>query len=287
MLTRPYFYLDKPNPNPSQITDAEWWFWLRLKELEPDSELSGIYGDKPGFHNTGDGNDPGNYSIADLVNRTGPWWRTYSSALDWTFRDAQRGIYTTIAHYTSRMMASARDAHDPRLDLILFEFYGQSDIDLQVEGYNEYREEFASSDDSHLWHIHLSFLRSKCGDYWAMWALLTVLMGWTVGRWKTSLLIGGHDVARMAAITKDGNTTWMVGDGIFYTPVMTWPEHEMHIAQGAVEKTYKYTDDWKGWVGRIEASSGANHFTQEQLNQAIGAQVPAIAAELAKHIKIV
>lgn len=189
-LTKPDFTLDTPNPNPWHVTDAEWWLWLRCHELEPKSEYGGIYANKKGFHNTGQANLtnwPDNYSIRDAVNRTGPWWKSKASAFDWTFRDAQAGNYVTIDKYSSRLMASARDTADPRLDLILFEFYGQADNDLQVEGYNEYREEFASSDSSHLWHIHMSFLRSQCGNFWGMWALLTVLMGWTVQQWKASL----------------------------------------------------------------------------------------------------
>lgn len=196
-LTKPDFKLDKPNPNPGQITDAEWWLWLRLRELEPKTQLGGILANKPGFHARGQyhkdrGRDHGqgdrstDYSIRDAVNRKGKWL-THSSALDWTFPDAQAGRFGTIDKYTSRLLKSAMDAKDPRLDMILFEFYGQADSDRDVEGYNEFREEHATSDDSHLWHIHLSFLRSECDDMWGMWALLTVLLGWSVDQWRTSL----------------------------------------------------------------------------------------------------
>jgi hypothetical protein len=188
-LTKPDFTLDQPNPNPSLITDAEWWLWQRLHELEPKTKLGGIYADKSGFHNTGNKNKsrwPGNYSVRDKVNQSGPGM-THASAEDWTFPDAQAGHYATIDKYTSRLVHSALDGSDPRLDLILFEFYGQADNDSHVEGYNEYREDDVTSDASHLWHIHLSFLRSKCGDTWGMWALLTVLMGWPTAQWRASL----------------------------------------------------------------------------------------------------
>lgn len=189
MLDRPDFTLDEPN-RLYHTTDAEWWLWLRLHELEPASRLGGIYANKSGFHNTGNNNErywPGNYSIRDTPNRRGPWWREYASAIDWTFPDAQAGNYTTIAKYTKRLFASALNPADPRLPGILFEWYGNDDNDRHVEGYDVYHRQFVTSDSSHLWHIHLSFLRDRCGDMWAMWGLLTVLMGWSVEQWRASL----------------------------------------------------------------------------------------------------
>jgi peptidoglycan hydrolase-like protein with peptidoglycan-binding domain len=189
-LTRPDFRLERANPSPAYITDAEWWLWLRLQELEPGTKLGGIYADKSGYHNTGQRNLdrwPGNYSVRDAADRTGPAWRTKAAALDWTFPDAQRGDFSTIDGYTARVIRSGLDPADPRLDLILREVYGQADTDRDVEGYDERREARVSSDPSHLWHMHFSFIRSRCHDFWGMWALLTVLMGWDVARWRASL----------------------------------------------------------------------------------------------------
>lgn len=179
-----------PNPNTGDITDAEWWLWLHLHALEPATKLGGIFANKSGYHNTGQANLdrwPGNYSVRDAPDRTGPFWKTHASALDWTFPDAQRGDFTTIDRYTSRLLKSAQDAKDPRLDMVLVEFYGQADTDRAVEGWDERDEHAATSDSSHLWHLHLSFIRSKCGDFWGMWALLTVLMGWSVAQWRATL----------------------------------------------------------------------------------------------------
>lgn len=178
-----------PNPNKALITDAEWWYWLQLHKLEPKSKLGGIYANKSGFHNTAKANAanwPSNYSIRESFNRAAPG-DTKARALDWTFPDAQGGNFDTIAKYTQRLFKSALDPNDPRLDLILFEFYGNSDHDREVEGYNEYRETRESSDPTHLWHLHKSFRGDKCGDFWGMWALLTVEMGASTAEWRASL----------------------------------------------------------------------------------------------------
>lgn len=188
-MTTPNFKLRVSNPSPGSIPDPVWWLWLTFDQLHPDVRLGGIMADKPGFHNTGAKNKsnwPSNYSIRDKINQSGPGW-TRACALDLTFPDAQAGRYANIDKYTSRLVSSALDSADPRLDMILFEFYGQADYDREVEGYNEYREGNVSSDSSHLWHIHLSFIRSKVGDWWGMWALYTVLAGWSVAKWKASL----------------------------------------------------------------------------------------------------
>jgi len=190
----PSFTPTKPNPNPSTVTDALWWFWLQFKAHEPSVLLGGIYANKPGFHNTGakvvdhgQGNARTDYSIRDKVNRSGTHWRDRAAAIDLTFPDAQRGNYATIARYSKRLYNSGRDAGDPRLGLGVYDFYGQIDNDAAVEGWNEHGEHDTTSDASHLWHIHISLLRSKVDDHWAMWALLTVLMGWSTAKWRKSL----------------------------------------------------------------------------------------------------
>lgn len=194
MLTKPDFTLPSPNPRGTNTTNAVWWFRCHALTLAKTSRDGGTYANKPGFHNKGKqvrDNGAGvrttDYSIRDLRNRRGAWWKDYSSGFDWTFTDAQAGDYRTIDHFTSLLLKSALDPNDPRLDKVLFEFYGQADSDREVEGYDEGKEKYVTSDPSHLWHIHFSFWRDSVGDFWAMWALLTVLMGWTVRQWLDSL----------------------------------------------------------------------------------------------------
>ena len=187
-LDSPVFVLDSEPPN-QYISDAMWWFWLRLAELEPTTQLGGIYANKPHFHNTGQANLdnwPDSYSIRDTPNKTGPYWKAYAAAIDWTFPEAQSGDYGRISKYSKRLYDSGRDPNDPRLDQVMYQFFGQTDWDSSVEGWNEYKEQNASSDSSHLWHMHIEIFRCMVHDYWAYWALLTVLMGWTVEQWRAS-----------------------------------------------------------------------------------------------------
>jgi peptidoglycan hydrolase-like protein with peptidoglycan-binding domain len=172
------------NPNPARIPDPIWWLWLRLHELEPGTQLGGIYADKSGYHNTRDRNRsrwPGNYSIRESEDLGGP--ADKAAAFDWTFPDAQAGRYATIAKYTQRLLASGRDRNDPRLDG-LREFYGQADTDRGVEGWDCRHLYDITSDSSHLWHIHLSFDRDKVLSYALVDAVFSVLRGETVAEWR-------------------------------------------------------------------------------------------------------
>jgi len=82
-----------------------------------------------------------------------------AAALDWTFPDAQGGNYATIKKYSKRLLDSGKDPHDDRLNWMR-EFYGQADDDTGVEGWDYRYAVPATSDSSHLWHIHFSFSRN-------------------------------------------------------------------------------------------------------------------------------
>lgn len=187
-LVKPNFTLTAPNTGAHQ-PDTLWWLWLTMRaHVGKDLEFGGIYANKSGFHNTREANYsrwPGNYSIRDKINQYGP--KDKAAAIDLTFKSAQRGDYREIDKYTSRLVHSALDSGDPRLDLFVFEFYGQADNDAHVEGYNEYKEVEVTSDSSHLWHLHISAIRGEINDWWGVWALYTVLIGWTEAQWRASL----------------------------------------------------------------------------------------------------
>jgi hypothetical protein len=192
----PTFDLPKPNPNPSRMTNALWWLVCMREALEPDlSDNGGTFADKPGSHNAGEnlpdfgeGDSRTDHSIRHEWNRTGPWWKKYTAAHDWTFRDAQQGKYSTINKYTKRRIAAMQDPNDLRPDKVVFYVLGNTDSDIQTEGYNEIKNApETSGDNSHAWHIHDSFFRNIVGDFWAMWKSLTIDMGWTYAEWQRSV----------------------------------------------------------------------------------------------------
>lgn len=172
------------NPDPAHITNEMWWLWQQLQALEPSSKLGGVFAAKPGYHNTR-GNLPSyDYSVCDdPPDQDGP--PDKAAAIDWTFPDAQGGDYDRIARYTVRLLDSAQDPDDPRLNGWR-EFYGNADDDSYVEGWDIRYGCAATSDSSHLWHIHLSECRDQTTSQKNKEALLSVLKGESVSQWRGS-----------------------------------------------------------------------------------------------------
>lgn len=158
----------------SAITEEMWYFWTEFKKIEPTVELGGIYADKPGYHNTRAGNSSTNYSVVLPEDKLGP--SDKAAAIDLTFPNAQSGNYSTIAKYSSRLLKSGQDPNDNRGNY-LREFYGNADFDNSVEGWDFYYVRSATSDTSHLWHIHISFLRKYVTSLTAMDSVLSILRG--------------------------------------------------------------------------------------------------------------
>jgi hypothetical protein len=169
------------NPNPTNISDEMWWLWQQLQALEPSSKLGGIFANKPGYHNCRSNLPSYDYSVCDNPpDQGGP--SNKAAAIDWTFPDAQAGNYTTIAKYTNRLLASAKDLNDPRLNGWR-EFYGNADDDSYVEGWDCRYYCAATSDSSHLWHLHISENRDMTTNKANKEALLSVLKGETTAQW--------------------------------------------------------------------------------------------------------
>ncbi len=57
------------------------------------------------------------------------------------------------------------------------EWYGNTDGDSRVDGYNNIRDAVATSDSSHLWHLHVSISRRHANDMGVMRRILAILTG--------------------------------------------------------------------------------------------------------------
>jgi hypothetical protein len=199
------------NPNPSRVTDAMWRLWESLQAMEPTSALGGIYANKPGYHNARRNLPSYDYSVCDQPpDGGGPGDK--AAALDWTFPEAQSGDYGRISRYTKRLLSSAQDMDDPRLDGWR-EFYGQADTDSYVEGWDCRYGHAASSDSSHLWHIHLSVNRDQTTSQANTDALLSVLRGETTDEWSGEVSaddVWQYDIDPSGNRYSAGGATWTV-----------------------------------------------------------------------------
>lgn len=167
----------------SAVPDALQRFWNEFSAAEPQARMGGIYANKSGYHNTRANHlrdRPGDYSIQRAADKQGP--SDKASAIDITFADAQRSDFRTIAKYSKRLYDAGvrRDkrfyAEDGQTAIVR-EFFGNTDADRTVEGWSYYREAAASSDSSHLWHIHLSVTRKYCNDWSKLKPILDVMLG--------------------------------------------------------------------------------------------------------------
>jgi hypothetical protein len=179
------WWLSRPRPaqygKPAHTTDAMWWLVQEMLALAPGSQCGGTFAAKPGYHNYRDALPSWDYSVTDPPDRGGPG--DVCAAFDWTFPEAQRGDYSRISVFTRRLIDSGRDPGDPRLDGWR-ECYGNADWDDYVEGYDFRYDCDATSDKSHLWHIHGSEDRDQASSMENKKRFLSVLKGETVAQWR-------------------------------------------------------------------------------------------------------
>lgn len=193
------------NPNPTRITEAQWWFIEQLLALEPsDTVFAGAWTNKkPGYHcdrNTLLATPAwvNDYSIRLPADKRGPG--QYGAAVDWTFRSAQNGDFKNISKYGSRIEAAFK-ARDPRLkgwrEVLL-----QADMDAPPEGFDFQTWTTRVPDATHMWHFHFSELRENVELYENKIAMLSVLRG-------------GTKVIRI--VQQKGTSNFWTSDGVWRT----------------------------------------------------------------------
>ncbi|MFY3742101.1 MAG: hypothetical protein HMLIMOIP_002565 [Candidatus Nitrosomirales archaeon] len=172
------------NPNPAFITDEMWKLWT--DRPNPGWKLSGIYADKPGYHNTVIANQkkwPDNYSIKLPLDLQDP--KTKARAIDLTMSDSE------MVKWTRNMKRSAEDPADDRLAAVR-EFYGTLDnktvfgmIKNTIDG--PWRR--SSANLTHLWHGHTSAFTTFVNVWNMLSPILSVWAGDSLVDWKVQSML--------------------------------------------------------------------------------------------------
>lgn len=183
------------NPNPTRISAALWWFWTEFDKFESSAKYGGTYAPKAGYHNYRSALKSSDYSVEDVANdRAGS--ASKCSAIDLTLSAS------AMVKYSKRLDAAMR-AKDKRLYIggapIVREFIGTKDNKTvycyvltggRALGVGADSGSDPGRDKSHLWHIHLSFIRKFCESKDAMERVLSILKGETYSAWAKRHGIG-------------------------------------------------------------------------------------------------
>ena len=141
----------------------------RLKnEGYPTAQLGGIYAAKPGYHNKRDNLPPSDYSVQTPDDQLGPG--NLAAALDITLNTADMPRLT-------QALIDLTLAGDGRVQT-LREFFGTVN-GHDVVGMDVRDKRWETSDDSHLWHVHISVYRRFAGDHDAMDQVADAILGLT------------------------------------------------------------------------------------------------------------
>jgi hypothetical protein len=153
---------------PQPIRDLATWITANV-----GGTFSGIVGDinhSFGYHLARNDLPSSDYSVAECPeDKLGDGWA--ASALDISFPPA---LMKTV---TARLKHSADDVNDPRLNGIR-EFAGTLN-GTDVFNYDTYFRQTGINqwDDSHLWHVHISFIRKYSNTVTVMQDVFRVVKG--------------------------------------------------------------------------------------------------------------
>lgn len=194
----------------------------RLSNVIPGLRFGGIYAKKPGYHNTRSANTATNYSVVLPADKLGP--SNLASALDLTMGEAEMRKRTG---YLRRAALNPADGRTSYIREFIGTLNGSTVYCLIASGPGTAFREDTGRDDSHLWHIHISFYRQYANDPRAMDALFSVLSGETFEEWDRrqdmanvddvwNLLDKGRRPANLAQTHDGGIPSSWIGEQ-FYT----------------------------------------------------------------------
>lgn len=140
------------------------------------------------------------------------------------------------------------------------EWYGNKDGDQRVDGYDNVRNAVATSDPSHLWHVHISFDRGRANeDHTDVFQILTG----TVPEGKFDMAYLARDTqGRVVIITDDWNgwfrptqadaaaTQRVIDDRLYWRKVMKLPAELWITENGSTQARFDFDQDrTKGLFG--------------------------------------
>lgn len=214
--------LDLANPNTTRISDAIWRLWRCFDRRVGSALLGGIYANKSGYHNYRNALSSSDYSVRNVAaDRRGDGTR--ASAIDLTLSSSDMRLLT------GRLDRAARGG-DPRLYVhdgpTLREFIGT------LNGVTVYCYVLTGGvplgvgadsgpdpgrDESHLWHIHLSFIRQYLNDHYALDAILSILIGESLQSWQErmgSMALDSGELKYLAYTSRDSEALRNMTDNI-------------------------------------------------------------------------
>lgn len=207
----------------------------------------------------------GDYSVQSVEDQAGD--ANWLCALD-----INPGSVDALIAMCKRLDAAVRAGRLPQLR----EWYGNVDGDQIVDGFDLLFQRAATSDSSHLWHLHLSFLRGLANADHAV--LLAVLTGTDVA----SESEGDPDMKYL--VSAPGGEKIFLSDGLTRRHVKTGEEYNGWIAQGAI----RYENVDLSWYGPdIEDVTPAVQVDAAKVAAALIANADKLAAAFLSRINLV
>ena len=181
-----------------------------VEKYEKSAKRSGIYAFKRDYHSSRNDNKrnwPDSYSIICPADRDGD--ADASGAIDIKLADGPNSAMTRV---TLRLFDACRKG-DPRMDCVR-EVIGTLNghtvaVYNRVATGNGSRSRTgnigAASDSSHLWHVHISFLRRYVNDVELMKGVAEVICGVKPGTFTGKPIVGGSkgSIVNTAKLTKN------------------------------------------------------------------------------------
>lgn len=202
---------------PQAITDL----FNSIKAGIPSAQMAGIIGDSAhtyGYHRGRNYVPSSDYSVCqNPADRKGDGEAACALDISWSKASDQ---YTV-----SKRLLNAKN--NAAVTKCLRSFFGSTD-GVNVCGWDYYYGCSSTSDDSHLWHVHLSITRQYANDSAALQAIVPIITGGAappapepeddMGTFKTTVCKETQALTnswRTLAMDDDGNQSWVWGPCAF------------------------------------------------------------------------